>query len=115
VKEAHLRTVSIPWSNENSGGGGERKEENESSEKIVSAVLRREASMSSLLLLKCREDEEAGSDIHLHGRMVASSIIGKLSWRIFAIRRGRATDPGPMGSLRRKSRMTFDGESDSAD
>lgn len=96
AKEADLRTVSMPCSRENSGGGGVWKEEKESMEKSVSDVFRREERVSILFLLEC---EGVLDVIHLHGRIVASMMIGRFSWRILAIMRGIATDPGPTGSL----------------
>lgn len=48
---AHLRTVSMPDSKENSGGGGVLRDRNESRERVVSAVVLREESVSSLLTL----------------------------------------------------------------
>lgn len=91
MNDAHLRTVSIPCSNENSGGGGVRSDEKESSDNVASVELRNDASVSNLfiLLLDDNDDDES----HLHGRIVANTITGRFSFRILDMRSGNATAP----------------------
>jgi hypothetical protein len=83
----------MPWSRENSAGGGARRDANESSASVTSEAFRSEASISIWLHLVHKEL------IHFHGRIVASTTTDKLSFRIFAINNGIATEPSPIGSL----------------